>query len=383
MMGSRGISKRENALARFFTLVRKELAIIWSDKQALAIVMILPALAVVAIGATSISSTNSVDLLTAGRAVNIGVVNEDTSLGNPNPVPLSVDYINILGNLSDVTLTMYNNTSEANQSVWYEHTIGFIVIGEGFETNITTGLPTYITFYSDALYVLAEPLIANKVNDAITIFKQQYGYNANDITYNTANLFQVNSALFVNLPLILTLTLCASGLMLGCQSVVGDNPLYRVALSPATKFELITSKVTAYTALHMVSALLLLGIPLLGFHMYYRGDFFIIWMLCALPAFCGVSLGVFFSTLCKTKLQGSQAFLVGFMAIFILGSGLFLQGNWPIIFPMVHNQAVFNIIAYKGLGIVQAWPQIWPQLVFGGVFYVAALIMLYLKKEAV
>jgi ABC-type multidrug transport system permease subunit len=378
------IAKKEFAPMRFFTLVRKELASIWADKQALAIVFMLPILALVALGASGSAADKTVDMLTAGRETNIGVVNLDSSVGDPRYV-LGEEFIKILDDQPMVDITFYDSVVEANTSLFYEQIIGFVVINDGFEMNISAHLPAFVDFYASALYILAQPLIAAKVNDAIKDFKYEFGYTKDEINYETDDQFKLSSALFVSWPMVITLTLMASGLMLSTQSIVGDNPIMRVSLTPSKRFEIISSKIAAYTILGTMQGLVLIMLPYFAFNLRYPGfpgNLIGLSVLSALASYAGVALGVFMSTLARTKLQGSQFFLLTFMVLFILGSGVFIQGIDKI-FPMGYSMNSFGLVAYKNVAIDVIWPDIWPQLVFGTIFYVAAFISFKMKKGAI
>ncbi|MBN2150018.1 MAG: ABC transporter permease [Candidatus Lokiarchaeota archaeon] len=366
---------------RFITLVRKELASIWADKQALAIVFVLPLVAMLALGLTGQVGGKMIDNLAAGRTTNIGVVNLDTSVGDPRYV-LSEEFIGILGEQSSVSITRYETVYAANVSLFYEHIIGFVVINDGFEFNVSAHLPAFVNFYADALYILAQPLIAMKVNDAIKDFKVAYNFTEDEINFDSDDRYQIPSAVFTSWPMVISTVIMAAGLMLATQSVVGDNPIMRVSLTPSKRFEIISAKVAAYTLLEMAEAAVLVAFPYLALGLNFPGDPFSAWLFCSFIAYCGVSMGVFMSTLATTKLQGSQFFLLGFMVLFILGSGVFIQGLDKV-FPMGYCQDGVKLIAYKGVSLLAMWDYIWPQIAFGTVFYVAAFISFKMKKGAI
>jgi len=366
---------------RFFTLVKKELASIWADKQALAIIFILPTAAMLALGLTGSVGGKMIDNLVAGREAKMGVVNLDTSVGDPRYV-LSEEFIGILAEQPSVTLTRFGTVHDANVSLYYEHIIGFVVIGNGFEFNVSAHLPAFVSFYADALYILAQPLMAMKVNDAIKDFKVAYNFTEDEINYNTDDQYQIPSPVFTAWPMVISITLMASALMLATQSVVGDNPIMRVSLTPSKRFEIISVKVAAYTILEMVESAVLVLFPYLALNLKFPGDILSAWLFSAFISYCGVSMGVFMSTLATTKLQGSQFFLLGFMMIFILGSGIFIKGLDKI-FPMGYAQDGIKLIAYKSVTLAYMWDYIWPQLAFGTVFYVAAFISFKMKKGAI
>ncbi len=366
---------------RFFTLVRKELASIWADKQALAIVFILPLAAMIALGLTGQVGGKMIDNLAAGRAANLGVVNLDTSVGDPRYV-LSEEFISVLAEQPSVTITRYSTVYAANESLYYENIIGFVVINDGFEFNVSAHLPAFVAFYADALYILAQPLIAMKVNDAIKDFKVAYNFTEDEINYESDDQYQIPSAVFTSWPMVISTVLMAAGLMLATQSVVGDNPIMRVSLTPSKRFEIISAKVAAYTILEMAEAAVLILFPYLALGLNFPGDPFSAWLFCVFISYCGVSMGVFMSTMATTKLQGSQFFLLGFMMIFILGSGIFIQGLDKV-FPMGYCQNGIKLIAYKAVPIGTLWHLMWPQLAFGTAFYAAAAISFKMKKAAI
>ncbi|MHA1792262.1 MAG: ABC transporter permease [Promethearchaeota archaeon] len=387
-MSLKKITKKENGLLRFLTLIRKELSIIISDKQALMIVFLLPLLSIFAVGSTGASlggtsGEGAIDMLASGRLVKIGVVNLDTSVGDPNHV-LSEEFIKILDDQPDTLLTRFDNQSVAEEAMYYEKIWGYVVIHDGFEFNVSAHIPTLVVFYSDSLDLLAQPLIAKKINDAIYDFKYKFNFTEDELEYESEELWSVDSPLFVSLPMITVITVFASGLMLSCQSVVGDNPINRVSLTPAKKFEILSSKIVAYTILEMGQGLFLLIPSMIAFNMTFTGNFFAVWGYVLFPSFGGITLGVFLSTIAKTKLQGSQFFILGFMTFFILGSGVFLpEGTLELVFPLYHAQLGILLVAYKDLPFVYTWNTIWPQIVFGFAFFMIAYFIFVKQKRMI
>lgn len=375
------IAKKEVGLLRFFLLVRKELASIWADKQSLAIIFLLPVLAIFAVGITGTAAGNSTDSLIAGRPAPIGVVNLDHSLGEPR-YNLSEEFIKVLAQQSDVTLKNYSDKATADVALYNETVIGYIIIHNGFEFNVSTHIPAFVDFYYDSIYVLAEAIVAKKVDDAISQFKLKFNYSQNVVNYDSVNVWNIPSPVFDSFAMIVTLTLMASGLMLACQCVVGDNPIQRVALSPSRKFEIISAKITAYTILEMMQSIVLIVVPMAFFNLEFPGNFFTVWLFSLFISYSGVCMGTFLSTLAKTKLQGSQFFLLGFMVLFILGSGVFIQGIDKY-FPLGYSEDGTTLIAFKDWPITSLWPDIWPQIIYGTIFYIGAYIVMRLKKGTI
>lgn len=394
MYSKKTVKKRENILVRFLTLVKKELNVLASDKQAIAIVFILPIVALAAIGVTGGFSDDPFEMLTAGRPVILGFVNTDQSLGEPNYV-LADEFGYVLGEEPGVTLVNYSNLpleerrAQAENDLYYERIKGYIWIGDGFEFNVSGHvIPGRIYMFADAIDITAEPLILKRLNDAINQFKNQFNYTEDEIDVNTDALWNIESPLFISLPMVMTITIVASGLMLATQSIVGDNPLNRVALTPASKLEIVSSKVCAYTMLHMIQSTIILVFPMIFFNMRYPpstfSHFLAVWGSQVFISYASVCLGVFLSTLAKTKLQGSQFFLLGFMVLFILGGQMFeVVPGLSELLPMEHNSQMFMKLAYKNLSIGALLPHIWPQLVFGTIFFIAAYVVLRLKREAI
>ncbi len=377
------INKKENGVMRFLVLVRKELALIWADKQALAIVFLLPLLATVAVGVTGASTERTLDMLTSGRPVDLGVVNLDKSVGDPDHV-LSEEFIAVIQRQPYTTIYRFDSVAAAEEALYYENIMGYVIIHNGFEANVSAHFPALMDFYATSLNILAQPLIAQKLNDAIKDFKTEYNYMEDEIVYTSDDWWRLDSPLFTSWPMIMTLTLMASGLMLATQSVVGDSPWLRVALTPSRRFEIISAKICGYTTIGMAQSLVLIAVPMAFFNLALPANFFAVWGYSVFISYAGVSMGVFLSTLAKTKLQGSQFFLMGFMMLFILGSGVFLQsGTIEKFFPMLHNINGVAWLAYKDMAPEIIWSTIYPQLLFGTAFYIAAYISLLFNKEAI
>ncbi len=107
----------------------------------------------------------------------IGVVNIDTSVGYPGG-DLSDEFVGILRTQPSVTITEFNTTYEANGSLYNGDIIGYIIMDNGFEFNVSARIPAFIPYYAN---LLERTLVAKKVNDAIGDFKIAFNLTANDI----------------------------------------------------------------------------------------------------------------------------------------------------------------------------------------------------------
>ncbi len=407
-----------NSLSRIWALLRNEIESLLKDKQSLLIIFLLPLAIMIPFKFVDMGSdTTSISMFQAGSVTRFGVFDQDTSDTWPGE-DLSVNFSrtfhfinaygsNALSAVDNTTLlfqeigrwfknypngTFFNQTSTDFELVELQnrsqgldmlatgYIIGFIIIPNGFERDITNHVPANVTLVDDATETgTAATLVAN-LELTIAAFKIIHSLLRDEIFPFPHKIGQASSSpLFDVGPLIFAILIFGSGILLASQCIVGDEPLRRTLLTPAGKLEVILAKTGAYAAIHAVQVQLLLLVAMFAFELPILGNFFVSFLIIFMEAFCGVMIGMFISVISKTRLQANQFFLLVFIVLLL--SLIFVTNDainmWM---PMYVGVDGFTTYAYKGFGFdLQPWP-IMCLCIESGIFLVLTIVAFYFKK---
>jgi ABC-2 type transport system permease protein len=135
------------------------------------------------------------------------------------------------------------------------------------------------------------------------------------------------------------------------------------------------SIVSVFQILISLTLLQVFNVPIYGLYV----DVFIILFLCSL---CGISLGVLFSSVAKTRLQAAQMFLFYFMIMMIITMMIRKPFVLPFL-PLEQGQQAFSNIAYRGMALEEVGINVLYLLMNCAIFIGLTLIYLKRKKEFV
>jgi ABC-type Na+ efflux pump permease subunit len=146
--------------------------------------------------------------------------------------------------------------------------------------------------------------------------------------------------------------------MTSAQSIVGDEPLRRMLLTPTNRLEVITAKVLGYVIIGFLQSLLLVTLWVLAFSLELSTSFFSLVIIMTLSALTGSATGILISAIANTRLQANQMFLFVLFGTLIL-SGFFIDvGALNDILPMNQGNALLIDTAFKGLSLLQVLDRI-------------------------
>ncbi len=166
------------------------------------------------------------------------------------------------------------------------------------------------------------------------------------------------------------------------QSIVGDVPLQRLLTTPVYRSEVITGKLMGYSVIaifQIIISMLLLNLYNVTMSCLWI-DIFIVLLLNSITS---VSMGLFISTISKTRLQASRLFLMFFFVLLILTyyvrSPIFLAIN-----PMEQTRVAFSNLAFRGNTLSDVWDNCLNMILTAGFFYLITIIYIAkIKKEFV
>jgi ABC-2 type transport system permease protein len=352
-------------------MVMKELRLIVKDKVALLLIFLLPAVLIGMLWyVTSASSMGGLDLgggmdgdmgggdggneTLSDDAIKMGIVDLDTtSLYYDGVTDLSENLTGFYETMANVTL--YNTTADAYRALYEKEIQVYIVIPDGFEYNLTENYPTYIEVHYDG-------------NDLLSSFSLQGVVQAGTILFRVSKLW-IRSEIFPGVVIEFTpeggylesvfggfIVIFSSYLgiaMTSAQSIVGDEPLRRMLLTPTNRLEVIVAKVIGYVIIGFFQSLLLVTLWVLAFDLNLNTSFFALVIIMSLSSLTGSATGILISAVANTRLQANQMFLFVLFGTLIL-SGFFLDvGVLDRILPMNQGLNLLVDTAFKGLNLLE------------------------------
>ena len=364
-------------LKRIISLTRKEIQTIIKDRTAMLLVFLLP---VLTIGTLALAIQQN-DIQTETVPIFFGVVDLDTTDTYPG-LDLSENFTATLATLEGVTVTMFDNESDAYSALFYNEVDAYVVITDGFEHALSMNLPAIVNVHTSNTQLRGQGEAIITVTEAALRFREKLGWIQSDIlTIPEVEFVPEGDVLAVQVGAFLVVFCIFMAIaLISCQSIVGDIPLRRMLLTPTSKLEVIFGKITAYTIIGMIQGILLLVLWIVGFQLNLRTDLVTLMTIVSLMALAGSVSGVVISSLSTSRLQANQGFLFLLLGMMIL-SGMFIDvGVISEFLPMNLGMRLIQETAFKGLPLITEWSELIRILIYiiGGT--VVAILVLWRKK---
>jgi ABC-type multidrug transport system permease subunit len=337
-------------------MLLKELRLIAIDKFALLMVFALPGMIMGTLWVARIQASFSTLGTANGKnsgALTIGVVDLDPTDTYPGQ-DLSGNFTWYLQQSPDLFVIVFATEQDALNALYDDSISAYAVLPYGFEGNITGDIPAFVPIHISSTNFQKEATVFGAFETVVAQFRFDHGWAKGEIDVTTVREFKPAgdySAASFGVFLIAFSSFIAVAAT-GAQAIVGDVPLNRMLLTPATKMEAILAKVIAYFVLGMVQAqfLLLLWMGLFG--IVPNADYLTLNGVLALMSLSGSALGVFISTLCRTRLQANQSFLLLLFSSFIVGSGFLDVGQIDQYYPLNLGRIMMFDTAFKGVPLM-------------------------------
>ncbi|RDE11426.1 MAG: hypothetical protein C4K47_09880 [Candidatus Thorarchaeota archaeon] len=361
---------------RIRSMLLKELRLIEIDKFALLMVFALPGMIMGTLWVARLqanASTVGTDTGKDSDALTIGVVDLDPTDTYPGQ-DLSDNFTWYLEESPDFIVVRFATEQDALNAL-YEDTIkAYAVIPYGFEGNITGDIPAFVPIHISSTDFQSQATVFGAFQTAVADFRSDHGWVKGEINVDTIREFEPvgdYAAASFGVFLIVFSSFIAVAAT-GAQAIVGDVPLNRMLLTPATKMEAVIAKVLAYFILGMIQAqfLLLLWMGLFG--IVPNTDYLTLNGVLALMSISGSALGVFISTMCRTRLQANQSFLLILFSSFIVGTGFMDVGPVDDLYPLNLGRIMIIDTAFKGVSLATFSSEIFRILAFTLVMIVLA-----------
>ncbi len=359
---------------RIFGLIRKELDTLRKDKVSLLILFFVPVLCIAVVGSGEVPFSNI--------SATIWILDYDNTTRSEQFVQLfaGVEGANVHSNYNESWVTL--EACEGN--ITTNALDAYIILHAGFQadllTNGTTSLPIYINSINflkkiSATAIILQGVVAYQVANGV--FERDLFYFPEFKPEKGFNLLQAAAPLMVGLLLFATINLTTS------QAIVGDIPLKRILTTPTFRIEVVIAKIVSYSIMSIFQILILLMLIEFGFGLAPHSTFFDLFFLLFLTSLSGITLGIFFSAISKTRLQASYMFLFSFIIFVVLVFMIRPEGALQVI-PLEHARVGYANLAERGQTLLEIWPQLLGLGLFSLVIFgITCFYFQYGKKEFV
>ncbi len=333
----------------------KELGLIRNDKFAMLLVFVLPGMIMGTMWYTQNQDFGIVDTTTGKNkdALYIGLVDADITDTFPDE-DLSANFTWYLTNSPNFIVIKYETEEAAREALYQDIVDVYAVIPYGFEGNITGDIPAFVDIHISSTNFDSQAAVYSAFNEVVQEFRYDHGWIKGEIAYERVGEFEPVgnrfAATFGVFLLVFAVFIAVSAT--AAQAIVGDVPLNRMLLTPATKMESVLAKVLAYFSIGIIQAqfLLLLWMGLFG--IVPNTDYLTLNIILALMSISGSALGVLISTLVTTRLQANQSFLFLLFGSMIVGTGFIDVGIVDEFYPLNLGRVMIIDTAFKGVSIL-------------------------------
>lgn len=361
---------------RISSLIRKELNALFKDKISLFILFIIPVVMIATVGGGKLAITENLN-------VNVWVIDFDNTYDSHALITSLRKNATITSNWDRPDLTSEEFLQLANETLSTTRLAAYIIIPEGFSYNLTNFGKTHIEVYVDSIDFVSALLAKAMIQLGLVQFQLQSLSVEAEIFYfpDMQPVLDFNNLLQIGAPSIVTIILFATANLVSTQCIVGDIPLRRLLTTPLYRSEVVVAKNIAYSIVSIFQILISLML-LQAFKVPIQGLFIDVFIILFLCSFCGISLGVFFSSVAKTRLQAAQMFLFYFMIMMIITMMIRKPFVLPFL-PLEQAQAAFSNISYRGMALEEVGINVLYLLMNSAIFVGITLIYLKRKKEFV
>ncbi len=324
-----------------------------------------------------IGDSEDVDELTEGTI--LGLIDHDTTRTYEGE-DLSENFTGYLEEFVE-QLILYTNEAEAYQDMYDKDIMGYVVIPDGFERNLTLNEPTYVTIHVDATDFIEQSTVMGVVQGASIVFRATHLWIESEVFPAMMIEFMPVGG-YVEIVFGGFIVIFSSYLgiaMTSAQSIVGDIPLRRMLLTPTSRLEVVISKVISYVIIGFFQSLLLVSLWVIAFNLTLNTEFAILVLIMSLTSLTGSCTGILISSLSSSRLQANQMFLFLMFGTLIL-SGFFIDvGVLDDFLPMNQGMKVLIDTAFKGLNLFDVLIPI-AKLVGFSVLAILAATFVFSKK---
>ncbi len=365
-------------------MFRKELKLIQKDKFALLLVFALPIMVMGTMYFAINQGSIGIAVDSTGKnedALVLGVVDVDNTDTYPGE-DLSENFTLYLSKSPDFIVLIYDNEEDALNALYQDIVKAYCVIPYGFEGNITGDIPAFVDIHISSTEFELQASLYGTFSNIVNEFRYDHGWVKGEIAIDRVREFAPvgnnTAATFGVFMLVFAVFIAVSAT--AAQAIVGDVPLNRMLLTPATKMEAILAKTLAYFTIGVIQGFFLIVLWLGLFQIIPNTDIltlnFVLWLM----SLAGSTLGVLISTVVTTRLQANQSFLFLLFGSLIVGTGFMDVGIIDDVYPLNLGRVMIVDTAFKGISIFEFMNEIFLILIISFIFLMTAWLI-FMKRR--
>lgn len=360
--------KLGDSFFRLIQQVKKEFRILRTDPMNLVIALVLPPLIITLFGFMMNQATSEIIPM---KVIVVG--NDSKTFVNENNFTAThynnytQPYLDAVEKSEQLELIEFYNTSEeiyameiARESLLNGTIECIIVIPAEFSELLIFGYPGLIECVPDSSDIKDIQNKLNAVHDSIKIFVEDNDLDPQfELKENKAFSIPEDYNFRFNYAATLMLSFIIFGIstVLTILVIVQEKPIARLLLTPVRRAEILLSKYITYTLILIAQIALVLTSSMLN-GLYVAGSLADLFFALFIVGFTGISIGMFISSIAKTKTEANQLFFAFFILIVLL-SGIFVPiESMPVylqavayLLPLSHGEPMISGIVTKAKSV--------------------------------
>ena len=382
-------------------MIRQEINSLITDKTSIIILFVIPLTLITVLGfstprtdqfATTIwiidedNTTTSAQFITSMQNTTIegDLISE---LAPPMVVYSNGELAPIEPNLGEENATSIVSKELAIKTLPTKYLDAFIVIPKGYQDSFVENSSAKLVIYYDAIDLQKRLVVEGLIQLGLTQIQLDNMMFERDVFYfpdsRPGNLLELN-ILDMAAPFFLPLMLFFSMQLVTTQSIVGDIPLKRMLNTSLRRGEAVTGKLISYTIVGIFQILLTM-IFLKLFNVTMHCLWIDLFLVLFFNSLAGISIGIFMSSISKTRLQASQLFLLVFFIMIVLQ--YFVRKPFFLVFNVLEQGKIaYSNLAYRGMILwdPKVRPHLFNTIIISVIFYILSVIYIkFIKKEFV
>ncbi len=348
-------------------LIKKEFGRIKSDKRTLILLFAIPIILIVIFGLTT--GVGPIKFFTSA------IITLDEMPTYDNFPSNSSQYDDIFISIMEQNTTTwdlyryYNSTNSGEYNEAFDRCFNllknevidvFIVLPQNFSESVANKINPILIYYIDGSDLMAVGAIEVALQEPLALFRVEINMLEN-FTIMVPHLeFGVPSwesqLLNYTLAMVLPMMIIGTTMNLTSLTIVSEDPLPRMLITPTAKKDIILSKLIANTIIMILQASEIFVMTAF-FGLYSLGSLFNFYLVLIMIGFCGITLGLFISAISPTEQGANQMYMMLFIIIIIfsgtvlppesLGSARFLSD----MLPLSHASVLITDITLRGLSL--------------------------------
>ncbi len=382
-------------------MIRQEINSLITDKTSIIILFVIPFVLIAVLGfstprtdqlATTIWIIDEDNTMTSAKFIismqNITLEGDlITELAPPMTVYADGELAPIEPSLGEINATGIVSKELAFKTLPTKYLDAIIVIPNGYQDSFVENSSAKLIIYYDAIDLQKRFVGEGLIQMGLTQIQLDNMMFERDVFYfpesRPENLLELN-ILDMAAPFFLPLMLFFSMQLVTTQSIVGDIPLKRMLNTSLRRGEAITGKLISYTIVGIFQILLTMIILKL-FNVTMHCLWIDLFLVLFFNSLAGISMGIFISSISKTRLQASQLFLLVFFVLIVLQ--YFVRKPFFLAFNVLEQgKIVYSNLAYRGMTLLdpKVRPHVFNTIIVSFVFYILSVIYIkFIKKEFV